>query len=99
VFVDGGDDAFDAAGDVCCGGVDADDGAESGSSWGSKPAPSGVPTAVANFQGDHAVRGLAEKANTIVRWTEYPAGGHFASLQAPTELVTDIREFFQGISR
>jgi epoxide hydrolase len=72
---------------------------ESGSSWGSKPAPSGVPTAVANFQGDHAVRGLAEKANTVVRWTEYPAGGHFASLQAPTELVSDIREFFHGISR
>jgi pimeloyl-ACP methyl ester carboxylesterase len=72
---------------------------ESGSSWGSKPAPSGVPTAVANFQGDRAVRGLAEMANTVIRWKEYPVGGHFASLQAPTELVTDIREFFHSIVR
>ncbi|MGV9677776.1 epoxide hydrolase family protein [Nocardia sp. NPDC003482] len=70
---------------------------ESGTSWGSKPANSGVPTAVANFQGDHAVRGLAAMTNTIVRWTEYPTGGHFASLQAPTELVTDIREFFRSL--
>jgi len=66
---------------------------------GSKPAPSGVPTAVANFQGDRAVRGLAEMANTVIRWKEYPVGGHFASLQAPAELVTDIREFFHSIAR
>jgi pimeloyl-ACP methyl ester carboxylesterase len=72
---------------------------ESGASWGSRPKPSGVPTAVANFQGDHAVRGLAELANTVVRWTEYPVGGHFASLQAPAELVTDIREFFGSVGR
>ncbi|WP_216903027.1 epoxide hydrolase family protein [Nocardia alni] len=70
---------------------------ESGSSWGSKPTPSSVPTAVANFLGDRAVRGLAELVNTVVRWNEYPVGGHFASLQAPTELVTDIREFFRSV--
>jgi hypothetical protein len=72
---------------------------ESGASWGSKPVPSGVPTAVANFQGDRAVRGLAELANTVVRWNEYPVGGHFASLQAPTELIADIREFFRSIAK
>ncbi|WP_157104280.1 epoxide hydrolase family protein [Nocardia kruczakiae] len=71
---------------------------ESGASWGSRPAASGVPTAVANFRGDRAVRGLAESANTIVRWNEYPVGGHFASLQAPAELVTDIREFFRSVA-
>ncbi|PPJ09095.1 epoxide hydrolase [Nocardia nova] len=70
---------------------------ESGASWGSKPEPSGVPTGVANFRGDRAVRGLAEAANTVVRWKEYPVGGHFASLQAPAELVTDIREFFRSV--
>ncbi|MGY4102936.1 hypothetical protein ACW2Q0_25755 [Nocardia sp. R16R-3T] len=58
-----------------------------------------MPTAVANFQGDRAVRGLAEMANTVVRCNEYPVGGHFASLQAPTELVTDIREFFRSVGR
>jgi pimeloyl-ACP methyl ester carboxylesterase len=72
---------------------------ETGASWGSRPAPSGVPTAVANFQGNHAVRGLAELANTVVRWTEYPVGGHFAALQAPAELVTDIRAFFRSVHR
>ena len=71
---------------------------ESGASWGSKPEPSGVPTGVANFRGDRAVRGLAEAANTVVRWKEYPVGGHFASLQAPAELVTDIREFFRSVA-
>ncbi len=71
---------------------------ESGASWGSKPEPSGVPTGVANFRGDRAVRGLAEAANAVVRWKEYPVGGHFASLQAPAELVTDIREFFRSVA-
>ena len=70
---------------------------ESLSAWGRKPAPSGVPTAVANFRGDRAVRGLAERAHTVVRWNHYPVGGHFASLQAPAELVTDIREFFRSL--
>ncbi|HET6707199.1 epoxide hydrolase [Amycolatopsis sp.] len=63
--------------------------------WGERPAPSGVPTAVANFRGDLAIRGLAELSNTVTRWSEYDAGGHFASLQAPDVLVQDIREFFR----
>jgi pimeloyl-ACP methyl ester carboxylesterase len=65
--------------------------------WGERPEPSGVPTAVANFRGDHAIRGLAALSNTITRWTEYDTGGHFASLQAPEVLVDDIREFFRGL--
>ena len=65
--------------------------------WGQRPARSVVPTAVANFLGDRAVRGLAELSNTITRWSQVPAGGHFASLQAPELLVTDIREFFRTV--
>ncbi|MET9001510.1 epoxide hydrolase family protein [Amycolatopsis sp. NPDC004169] len=65
--------------------------------WGERPAPSGVPTAVANFRGDHAIRGLAELSNTVTRWSEYDTGGHFASLQAPDVLVRDIREFFRDL--
>jgi pimeloyl-ACP methyl ester carboxylesterase len=72
---------------------------ESAASWGARPGPSGVPTAVANFRGDHAVRGLAELGNTVVRWREYPVGGHFASLQAPAELVADVGEFFRSLRR
>jgi pimeloyl-ACP methyl ester carboxylesterase len=65
--------------------------------WGARPTASPVPTAVVNFLGDKAIRGLAELSNTITRWTEYGSGGHFASLQAPDLLVTDIREFFRGL--
>jgi pimeloyl-ACP methyl ester carboxylesterase len=65
--------------------------------WGQRPAASPVPTAVVNFLGDRAVRGLAELSNTIIRWTEYDSGGHFASLQAPDLLVADIREFFREL--
>jgi hypothetical protein len=50
---------------------------------------------VANFLGDRAIRGLAELSNTITHWSQFPRGGHFASLQAPDLLVTDIREFFR----
>ncbi|MCD2186110.1 alpha/beta hydrolase [Actinomycetospora soli] len=53
-------------------------------------APSGVPTAVACFTGDHAVRGIAERSHRIVRWRRYDTGGHFASLQAPDVLVADL---------
>ena len=67
--------------------------------WGRRPAPSPVPTGVACFPGDHAIRGLAELSNTITHWTRHPRGGHFASLQAPDLLVADIREFFRGLGR
>lgn len=65
--------------------------------WGTRPAPSPVPTAVAKFAGDRAVRALAERSHTVTRWTAYPCGGHFASLQAPDELVADLRAFFRTI--
>lgn len=65
--------------------------------WGQRPAPSPVPTAVTNFLGDHAIRGLAEVSNTVTRWRQYDRGGHFASLQAPELLVSDIRNFFRPL--
>jgi pimeloyl-ACP methyl ester carboxylesterase len=58
-----------------------------------------VPTAVAVFPGDGALRALAERSLHVVRWTEYERGGHFASLQAPDLLVADIREFVKGLGR
>ncbi|MET7771940.1 epoxide hydrolase family protein [Nocardia sp. NPDC005366] len=67
--------------------------------WGRQHRPSPVATAVANFPGDHAVRGLAELSNTIVGWTRYPRGGHFAALQAPDLLVDDIRAFFRTLNQ
>ena len=66
--------------------------------WGERPAPSPVPTGVANFLGDNALRGLAELSNTVTHWSEFSRGGHFASLQAPDLLVRDIREFFGTVA-
>ncbi|WP_113698936.1 epoxide hydrolase family protein [Nonomuraea lactucae] len=65
--------------------------------WGKRPAPSPVPTGVANFPGDNAIRGLAELSNTVTYWSELPRGGHFASLQAPDLLTEDIRTFFRSL--
>jgi len=57
-----------------------------------------VPTAVAVFPGDGALRPLAERSLHVVRWTEYDRGGHFASLQAPDLLVADVRAFVRDLS-
>ncbi|MET8676374.1 epoxide hydrolase family protein [Streptomyces sp. NPDC004647] len=65
--------------------------------WGVRPASSGVPTGVANFLGDRAVRGLAALSNNITHWSEFTTGGHFASLQAPDTLISDIRGFFRSL--
>ena len=61
------------------------------------PHPSGVPTGVAVFAEDIAIRRYAEQSNTIVRWSEFDRGGHFAAMEAPDLLVEDIRAFFRGL--
>ncbi|MEO8910245.1 MAG: epoxide hydrolase family protein, partial [Gemmatimonadaceae bacterium] len=38
-------------------------------------------------------RTWAERAYSIVRWTEKPAGGHFAAWEEPELFATDVREF------
>jgi epoxide hydrolase len=58
------------------------------------PAPSPVPTAVAVFAEDMAVRRYGERFYNIVRWTDFDSGGHFAALETPDLLVRDVREFF-----
>ncbi len=64
---------------------------------GEWPQPSPVPTGVANFAEDVAIRRYAEEANTIVHWSEFDRGGHFAALEAPDLLVGDIRAFFRAL--
>jgi epoxide hydrolase len=65
-------------------------------SW-APPERSSVPTAVANFAQDVAIRRFAEPAHTIARWTEFDRGGHFAAMEAPDLLVGDICEFFRDL--
>ncbi|GAA2210963.1 epoxide hydrolase [Nonomuraea monospora] len=56
-----------------------------------------VPTAVAVFPTDFSVRPLAERTHHVVRWTEFGRGGHFAALETPDVLVTELREFFGSL--
>jgi epoxide hydrolase len=55
-----------------------------------------VPTGVAVFPQDIAIRRFAERTETVVRWSEFDRGGHFAAMEAPDLLVGDVREFFRG---
>ncbi|MFJ2769749.1 epoxide hydrolase family protein [Streptomyces sp. NPDC087300] len=67
---------------------------EEAASWGEQE-PSSVPLGVAQFTvQDIALRRDEEKANNVVRWRDYDRGGHFAALEAPDLLLTEIREFF-----
>src|SRR6516165_7194522 len=64
---------------------------------GDWPVPSGVPTGVAAFAEDIAIRRYAEQANNIVHWSDFEAGGHFAALETPSLLVQDVRDFFASL--
>jgi pimeloyl-ACP methyl ester carboxylesterase len=60
-----------------------------------RPTQSGVPTGVAVFAEDIAIRRYAERGNTIVHWSEFDRGGHFAAMETPDLLVPDVRTFFR----
>jgi epoxide hydrolase len=65
-------------------------------SW-APPQRSPVPTGVAVFAQDVAIRRFAERANTIVHWTDFDRGGHFAAMETPDLLVEDVRAFFRPL--
>jgi pimeloyl-ACP methyl ester carboxylesterase len=68
------------------------------SMWAPKQ-PSGVPTGVAVFPTDVAIRSFAERGHTIVHWSEFERGGHFAALEAPDLFVEEVHAFFGSLSR
>jgi microsomal epoxide hydrolase len=60
-----------------------------------QPVP--APVGVAVFPRDPfpAIRRFAERdLPSISHWTEHERGGHFAAMEQPAALVTDIRKFF-----
>jgi pimeloyl-ACP methyl ester carboxylesterase len=67
------------------------------SAWGAIKENSGVPTAALVLAHDVAIRRYVERENTITRWTDVDHGGHFAALEEPELLVTDVREFFRTL--
>ena len=60
-------------------------------------ADSGVPTAVIAYAEDPSIRRYAEQSNTIVRWTDVDDGGHFAALEQPDSIVSDLRAFVRDL--
>jgi pimeloyl-ACP methyl ester carboxylesterase len=65
--------------------------------WGAPKVNSGVPTAAIVYAHDVGIRQFAETDNTITRWVDVDRGGHFAALEEPASLVSDIREFFRAL--
>jgi pimeloyl-ACP methyl ester carboxylesterase len=65
--------------------------------WGAPKINSGVPTAAIVYAHDVGIRQFADTDNTITRWVDVDRGGHFAALEEPTSLISDIREFFRGL--
>jgi pimeloyl-ACP methyl ester carboxylesterase len=65
---------------------------------GDWPTPSRVPTGVAVFAEDIAIRRYAEQLNNIVHWSDFDGGGHFAALETPGPFADDIRAFFASLA-
>jgi epoxide hydrolase len=67
----------------------------SSGSWGQQPGT--TPTGVAVFAEDYAIRRYAERGNSIVHWSEFDRGGHFAAMEVPELLTADVRQFFRSL--
>ncbi|RZK31417.1 MAG: epoxide hydrolase [Hymenobacter sp.] len=63
------------------------------------PTHTNVPTGFAIFPEDitPAPREFAERFFNVQRWEEMPRGGHFAALEEPGLLVSELRAFFQPL--
>ena len=61
------------------------------------PGPDGVPTGVAVFPTDPAIRRLMERDHNVAHWSEFDRGGHFAALEVPDLFVGDVRTFFRAV--
>ena len=60
--------------------------------------PVTVPTGVAVFAEDYAIRRYGERGHNIVHWSEFDEGGHFAALEVPELFTGDVRRFFSSLS-
>ena len=62
-------------------------------------APVRVPLGVAGFPAEitGARRAWVAAHHNLVHWTEFDRGGHFAALEEPDLLVSDIRDFFRPL--
>jgi pimeloyl-ACP methyl ester carboxylesterase len=58
-----------------------------------------VPVAIARFPKELPTppRSYVERGYNVVRWTEFPRGGHFAALEQTDALAADIRAFTDNL--
>lgn len=58
-----------------------------------------VPTGFTAFPQEIVtpLRAWGERLFNITRWTEMPAGGHFATLEEPEALATEVQAFFRDL--
>ena len=58
-----------------------------------------VPVAYVNFPKEisRPPRSYAAMGYNITRWTDMPSGGHFAAMEKPELLSSDIKEFFNSL--
>ena len=66
-------------------------------SWGEPPRPSGVPTGLIQFAHDIGIRRFVEREHHVTHWTDVDTGGHFAAMEQPDTLVSDIQAFFHTL--
>ena len=52
-------------------------------------------TAIAHFSSELPIppRIYVERGYNVIRWNEFPRGGHFAAAEEPELLAADIRSF------
>lgn len=63
--------------------------------WGQPPVT--VPTGVAAFAVDVAIRRYGEQGHNIAHWSDFERGGHFAAMEAPDLFTDDVRAFFRSL--
>ena len=58
-----------------------------------------TPTGFAHFPAEisQPPREWVERSYNVRHWTDFPSGGHFAALEQPVALVSDVREFFRPL--
>jgi hypothetical protein len=67
---------------------------DSAPAWGPATPP---PTGVAVFGAETAIKSLVDPAGAMTHWTEYERGGHFAAMEVPDLLTTDLQNFFRPL--
>ena len=58
-----------------------------------------VATAIAHFPRELPIppRIYVERGYNVIRWNEFPRGGHFAAAEEPELLAADIRSFVASL--